>query len=189
MIINKDTIIVDPNPLLREKSSEVKLPLSEEDRALLTDMLEYVRKSQDDEIAEAENLLPAVGIAAPQVGVLKQMSAIVVHDMDDEGNITKTHEYALVNPKIVEYSKREAALSGGEGCLSIREEHQGYVYRPSRIKVVAYDMIVDEMVEIKVSGYLSIVFQHEIDHLKGILFYDHIQKDNPWLEKEKAIIL
>ena len=189
MIINKDTIIVDPHPLLRKRAEKVVLPLGDEDRELLEAMFTYVKKSQDDDIAEKENLLPAVGIAAVQVGIDKQMTAVSVNDYDDEGNITATHEYALVNPVITQYSKKEAALATGEGCLSIREEHEGYVYRPHRITVKAYDLLQDKQIEIKASGYLAIVLQHEIDHLKGILFYDHINTQNRWHEKAKAIII
>lgn len=180
MIINKDTIIVDPHPLLRQKAQKVDLPLSYEDRTLLEAMLLYVERSQDDTIAEEENLLPAVGIAAPQVGVSKQMTAVLVNDYDEDGEITKTHRFALVNPKVKSYSTKKSALSGGEGCLSIRQPHEGYVYRPARVVISAYDLISDSVIEIKAEGYLAIVLQHEIDHLRGILFYDHISKDDPW---------
>lgn len=189
MIINMDTIVVDPNPLLREKAEKVVLPLSKEDRELLTKMLDYVQRSQDDEIAEKENLQPAVGIAAPQLGILKQMTAVVVKETDDEGNITKTHRFALVNPRIVAHSKKEAALPAGEGCLSVRESYEGYVFRPHRVTIEAYDMITDEVIQIKAKDYLAIVLQHELDHLKGILFYDHIHKEAPWQLKENAILL
>ena len=68
MKITVDSIISDHDPLIRTKSEPVSLPLSSEDRELLEAMLTYVRDSQDDEKAEAENLQPAVGIAAIQVG-------------------------------------------------------------------------------------------------------------------------
>ena len=82
MKINYDTIIKDINPVVRQKSEPVKLPLSDEDRILLMDMLTYVKDSQDEEKAEAENLRPAVGIAAIQLGVPKKMLAVVVPDED-----------------------------------------------------------------------------------------------------------
>ena len=50
-------------------------------------------------------------------------------------------------------------------------------------------MLAEVEVEIKLSGFVAIVMQHEIDHLSGVLFYDHINQDNPWLKKENAIIL
>ena len=189
MIINMDTIVVDPNPLLRQKAAKVALPLNDEDRQLLTEMLEYVERSQNDEIAEQENLQPAVGIAAPQVGVLKQMTAVVVNETDEEGNIISKNRFALVNPKIVSHSKKETALPTGEGCLSVRDPHEGYVYRPERVTIEAYDMITDQVLTIKAKGYLAVVLQHELDHLKGILFYDHINQEDPWRLKNNANLL
>ena len=75
MLINNDTIIKDTDPLIRETSKDVALPLSAEDEQLLRDMLKYVQDSTDPEIAERENLRPAVGISAIQVGVRKKMTA------------------------------------------------------------------------------------------------------------------
>ncbi len=183
MLINNDTIIKDTDPLIREKSKDVELPLSAEDEALLRDMLEYVRESTIPEIAEEKNLRPAVGISAIQVGVPKKMTAIVLKDED--GNIDT--EFALVNPKIVSYSVEKAYLAQGEGCLSVEEEHQGYIYRSARIKVKGYDLLRDQDVVIRTEGYLAIVLQHELDHFKGTLFYDHIRKDAPFYEDKEAI--
>ena len=76
MKINSETIILDSDPRIRTKSEKVELPLSAQDRQLLEDMLTYVRRSQDDEIAQAEGLQPAVGIAAIQLGIPKQLSLI-----------------------------------------------------------------------------------------------------------------
>ena len=74
------------------QSEPVQLPLSNEDRELLQAMLDYVRNSQNDEIAEAEDLQPAVGIAAVQVGVLKR---VVVIDIDDDNGVK-----VLINPQM-----------------------------------------------------------------------------------------
>lgn len=184
MNVNYNDIVKDVNPIVREKSKDVSLPLSQEDKDLLQNMLQYVRDSQDDTLAEKNNLRPAVGIAAVQLGVLKKMLAIVVPD--ENGN---TVEYALVNPKIVSESVQRAYLKHGEGCLSVEDEHQGIVPRAARITVKAYDMIRDEEVTIRAKDYLSIVMQHEIDHFFGTLFYDHIQKDDPWKPIPDAIVI
>lgn len=72
--------------------------------------------------------------------------------------------------------QREAS---GEGCLSIEEEIKGYVPRFSKIKVVGYDEN-DKKITLTLTGLESICFQHEIDHLNGILFYDHINKEDPF---------
>ena len=89
MSLNYDDIVKDTDAIVRTKSEPVTLPLGAEDEALLQDMLTYVRSSQDAEIAEKENLRPAVGIAAIQLGVPKRMLAVVVPN--EEG----IDEYAL----------------------------------------------------------------------------------------------
>ena len=185
MLINNDTIIKDDCDLIREESQDVSLPISNEDRDTLMRMLKYVDDSTIEEIAEKENLRPAVGISAIQIGVPKKMTAIIIKD--DKGN--KVCEYALVNPKIISNSVEKAYLDSGEGCLSVADEHQGYVYRSARVKVKAYDLLQDKNIEIKADGYLSIVLQHELDHFKGVLFYDHINKENPFYKDPDAIVI
>ena len=177
--INMDTIVLDPNPILRQKCEEVVFPMEKQDKDTLQRMLQYVRDSRDDELAEKYNLQPAVGIAAPQIGVLKQMTAVVL-DVEDKNGDYHTVEYALVNPKIVSHSVKQAALATGEGCLSVREEHTGLVPRAKRIRVKAFDLIQNKEVDIRARGHLAIVLQHEIDHLQGVLFYDHINQEDPW---------
>lgn len=70
-------------------------------------------------------------------------------------------------------------LDQGEGCLSVDRPVPGFVPRYERIKVKAYDINGEEVV-LRLKGYVSIVFQHEMDHLNGIMFYDHIDKKNPY---------
>ncbi len=178
MIINNKTIIKDNDPLIRKRSVDVAFPLSEEDKQLLLDMHDYVYESTIDDIAKEKDLRPAVGISAVQVGVLKKMTAIILKD--EEGNIVV--DYALVNPKIVSNSLEKAYLKSGEGCLSVDGKHEGYVYRSARVKVKGYDLLTQKDVEIKANGYLAIVLQHELDHFRGTLFYDHINKKDPFFE-------
>lgn len=185
--INMDTIVLDPNPVLRQKCEMVPFPLQEEDIKTMQSLLKYVHDSRDEEIAERDNLQPAVGIAAPQIGINKQMTAVVVDLEDKDGNI-KTVEYALINPKIVSHSVKKVALNFGEGCLSVRENHEGLVPRHKRIRVQAYDLLQEKHIDFRVKDYLAIILQHEIDHLHGILFYDHINKDNPWDDHDLEII-
>jgi peptide deformylase len=185
MLINNETIIKDDNPLIRQKSLDVDLPLSKQDKDLLLDMLKYVDDSTIEELAEKYNLRPAVGISAIQVGVKKKMTAIIIKDGDGK----KIYEYALVNPKIISNSIEKAYLNSGEGCLSVVDEHEGYIYRSARIKVKAYDLLQDKQIIIKAEGYLAIVLQHELDHFKGILFYDHINKNNPKYVDPDAIVI
>ncbi len=188
MKINTDTIIVDPHPLLRVKSEDVSLPLSKEDYDLAMSLLTYVRDSRDPIKAEQEKLKPAVGIAAPQIGINKKIFAVSVDMLDDEDKV-ETIEYLLVNPKLIAHSKRECALSSGEGCLSIEETYEGLVYRHERVTFKAFDVLKNQEVVIKESDYVGIVLQHEYDHLLGVLFYDRINKADPWKEKDNATLI
>lgn len=183
MRFNRDNIIKDSDPFIREIAKEVPLPLNKEDKQLLEDMLAYVEASTDEELSEKYNLRPAVGIAATQCGYAKKMIAIVIHDEED------TTRYALVNPKVVSESQQRAYLKGGEGCLSIEEEHAGYVPRAARIKIVGYDMLQGKDIMIRAKGYEAIVLQHELDHFEGILFYDRINKFNPFEEIQNATVI
>lgn len=182
MKINIDTIVKDNENLIREKSQDVKLPLSDEDREILQSLYTYVLDSTDPSKIEEENLRPAVGIAAIQIGINKKLIAVILKGEDGEIE----YQYALANPKIVSYSIEEAYLASGEGCLSVEKDHEGYVYRHRRIKVKGYDMLTDKEVVIKASDYLAIVLQHELDHFNGTLFYDHINKKDPFFVKKDA---
>lgn len=185
MLINNNTIIKDDNPLIRENSLDVSLPISKEDEDLAKDMLTYVIESTDEELAKKKNLSPAVGISAIQVGIKKKIMAIALKD--ENGNIT--HQYALANPRIVSYSLEKTYLKTGEGCLSVANFHEGYIYRARRIKVKAYDILNKEDVELRVKDYLAIVFQHEIDHFTGKLYYDHINMNNKFYEDKDAFVI
>ena len=181
--IYKD-IIQDSDTVIRKKSVNVELPLNAEDKQLLMDMLQYVRDSQDNELAEQNGLRPAVGIAAIQLGIPKKMLAVVVPD--EEGN---SQEFALANARIVSESVQLSYLKNGEGCLSVEKEHQGLVPRHARITVKAYDLLQDKEITIKASDYLAIVLQHEIDHFSGTLFYDRINQNDPWHAEKDSIII
>ena len=176
-------IVKDSNPIMKQKSLPVQLPLSEEDKATLDAMSEYLKKSQDDEYAEKHNLRPGIGMAAIQIGILKRMF-VVYYQREDE-----VIEYQLVNPKIIEYSIRKCALKDGEGCLSVDGEHPGYAHRYYKIKMEAYDALTNEEIIITARGFDAIVLQHEYDHLDGKFFYDRIdpKKPNQVLMNEELI--
>ncbi|WP_430509414.1 peptide deformylase [Gottfriedia solisilvae] len=179
MITMKD-IIREGDPRLREVSTEVNLPPSIEDINLANSLLEYVINSQDPEISREYSLRSGIGLAAPQIGILKR--AIGVHVTDLQGNL---FSYALLNPKIISHSVEEVYLSAGEGCLSVDRDVQGYVPRYARITVTGFDTRLGE-VKIRLKGLPAICFQHEIDHLNGIMFYDRINKNNPFSAPEGA---
>ena len=185
MYIHYDNIVKDSDSIVRQKSEKVTLPLSEEDRQLLMDLHTYVKDSQDAEIAEREDLRPAVGIAAIQIGINKRMLAVVVPGEEED----EMYEFALANPRIVSESVQKAYLKNGEGCLSVEEEHEGIVPRSARITVKGYDVLQDKEVTIKAKNYLAIVLQHEIDHFSGTLFYDRINEDDPWQAIQDAVVI
>ncbi len=177
-----DDIVREGHPTLREKAAEVVLPASKEDKETLKKMIEFVINSQDPDISSKYGLRPGIGLAAPQLGISKRMIAIHVDD-DDE-----LYSYALFNPKIVSHSTQKSYLAGGEGCLSVDREVQGLVPRYAKITVKAVDLEGKE-IKIRLKGLPAIVFQHEIDHLNGIMFYDHINQDDPFQELEDAIVI
>lgn len=187
--INVNTIIKDDDLHLRDKSEEVALPLSEEDKTLLMQLYTYVKESTDPELAEKKGLRPAVGIAAIQTGIAKKLCAVICEDDNSTEDHPIWHHYALANAKIISYSARQAYLKNGEGCLSVEGQHQGYVVRSARIKVKAYDLLQDKEITIRVSGYPAIVLQHEIDHFDGILFYDRINHMDPFKEVPGALVI
>lgn len=175
-------IVKDNKPSLRKKSVDVALPMNQEDEDTILKMFKYLTLSQDEEYRKKyPNVKEGVGLAAPQIGINKNM--LVVHFFYQEKEIS----HALVNPKIISTSAKKCYLSRGEGCLSVAKQHEGYVMRHYKIKVKAYDALKKKNVEIVAIGMEAIVLQHEIDHLFGILYYDHINPMNPMYIPEDAI--
>ncbi len=170
-------IVKDSEPSLRQKCAPVETPLSKQNQELIDEMLRYLLLSQDPKYREKHpNCREGVGLAAPQVGHNVRMLVISYSTGDEEHPLV---QYQLANPRIIVNSVRKCYLSGGEGCLSVDAEHLGRVYRDFKIVVEAYDVKAKQNVRITARGYDAIVLQHEIDHLNGILFYDHIDKVNP----------
>ncbi|WP_409305261.1 peptide deformylase [Peribacillus sp. SCS-155] len=182
MLTMKD-IIRDGNPVLRQTAEEVPLPASGEDKQILLSLLEYVKNSQDPELAEKYGLRPGIGLAAPQINVPKRM--IAVHVKDEDGTL---YSYALFNPKIISHSVALSYLATGEGCLSVDEAVPGFVPRYAKITVTGVSAD-GEKVTLRLKGLPAIVFQHEIDHLNGVMFYDRINKENPYLAPDGATVI
>ncbi len=176
-------IIKDTNPIMRKRSEEVPLPLSSKDKETLDNMLEYLKLSQDEEYASKHNIRSGVGLSAIQINVLKRMFAVYVQ-IDDE-----IVELELVNPRILESSIKQAALNGGEGCLSVDKDHPGLVHRSYRIKMTGYEAIRGEQITFEAKGYLAIILQHEYDHLDGKFYYDRIDTKNPDKVKFNEVII
>jgi peptide deformylase len=172
-------IVKDNIPSLRKKSLEVPLPLSPENKALLDEMLDYLKQSQDPAYREKHSSCrEGVGLAAPQVGHNLRMLVIYYPTSREEEHPTYI-QYELVNPRIIVNSVRKCYIDGGEGCLSVDAEHPGHVFRDFKIIVDAYDALTGKQEKITARGFDAIVLQHEIDHLDGILFYDHIDPKDP----------
>lgn len=184
MILMKD-IVREGKQVLKDKATEVTIPLSVEDKNTIIEMMNYLYNSCDDEIAKKYGLRAGVGLAAPQIGVSKRMFVMAAYD-------EKNHyfEMAIINPKIVSYSDELTYLPGGEGCLSVDREVKGLIHRPKKIRVqgYVYDFEKNEAVlkTIVLKGYLAVVFGHEFDHLNGILFVDRVNKENPFFVPENS---
>ncbi|MDR1697410.1 MAG: peptide deformylase, partial [Erysipelotrichaceae bacterium] len=80
-------------------------------------------------------------------------------------------------------------LQDGESCLSVAQDHEGYIYRAHHITIVGYDLLTSTEVKLELNGYPAIVFQHEYDHLNGVLFYDRINKNDPFKKLPNAIAI
>ncbi|HFK1529871.1 TPA: peptide deformylase [Bacillus cereus] len=168
MITMKD-FVPENHTLLRTKLNELNIPLTMEDITELEYMMEYLRNSQDPVVAKKYKLRPGSGLSANQIGLNKRMFVVLF----EKGK--STEEYKLINPEIIGQSTKKIYLQEGERCLSVKGNKAGLVPRFETINVVAYNEF-GEKVELTFKGYQSIIIQHEIDHLNGIMFYDHIDK-------------
>ena len=157
-------IITTPDGRLREKSEKVR-QIDDEVLGVISDM----RKLSLDWEKEHPYELSAA-MAAPQMGVLKRI-IIIRDDMEDKKNATFT---ALINPEVIRADGK--IVTGDEGCLSVPEIY-GKVPRHYKVRVKA-KLEDGTEVRIKATGELARTLLHEIDHLNGILFIDHI-KDDP----------
>lgn len=172
MLRMKD-ILDEKDKRLRLVSQEVSFPLSKEDKNNIELMEEYLVNSQIEERAEKYDLRPGMGIAAIQIGIPKRY--IVIVQEVEEG----FDSYIVINPKIVSNSAEMIYVEDGEGCLSVNRECEGIVPRYARVTVEGYDMEGNK-IKIRAREELAIAFQHEIDHLNGILFVDKIDSKNPF---------
>ena len=173
------TILDEKEKILHQKSKEVTFPLTSKDKQMIKDMITYLKMSQIDKEREKYDLRAGMGLSAVQVGELKRIF-VIVEEVEKE----KFRDYIVINPKIESYSEEKIYVGEGEGCLSINREVEGIVPRYARMTVLACDMDGNKY-EIRVREDISIAFQHEIDHLNGILFTDKIDPKNPFKDQEK----
>ena len=142
-------------------------------------MVEYLTNSQIERLAEKYDLRPGMGMAAIQLGIPKRFLTIV-HEVDEEEFDT----YIICNPKIISNSAEKIYVEMGEGCLSVNREVDGIVPRYAKVTVEGYD-VDGNKIRIRAKEELAIAFQHEIDHLNGIIFTDYIDKKNPYKDADK----
>ena len=147
-------IQVVPNPVLRKVADPVET-ITDETRQLLDDMAQTMYEA------------PGIGLAGPQIGELKRL---IVMDCSRDDEVNKL--WQMVNPEITQVSEESALLE--EGCLSI-PGHNAEVTRPIWVELRFLDTKGKEQ-QIKAEGLLAACIQHEIDHLNGVLFIDHISK-------------
>jgi peptide deformylase len=148
-------IVFADNPLLRKKSKKVK-NFGEALQVLIDDMVETMQATN------------GVGLAAPQVGVLERV--IVIQLPEDEEDPQSGKLFTLCNPQII---RAEGEEEGEEGCLCL-PGYAGEVKRATSVAIKAQDRR-GKKVRIKAEGFLARVFQHEIDHLDGILYIDRVE--------------
>jgi peptide deformylase len=149
-------IIKYPNPILREKSLEIKNPTDPKIKQLISDMASALRAHD------------GLGLAAPQIGQsLKLCIAEVDHEL-----------FVLINPEIKKYSGEEINME--EGCLSFPGKYLP-IKRYEKVKIRALDANGKKQI-IRAKGLLARVLQHEIDHLNGVLLVDRAN-DNESMEK------
>ena len=176
-------ILDEKDKRLRQISKEVEFPLTKEDKKLIDTMIKYLHDSQIDELAEKYDLRPGMGMSAVQLGVLKRYF-VVVNEISEPDDLKKEFEtYILINPKIISNSMEQIYVEEGEGCLSVNRPVEGIVPRYARVTMEAYDM-EGRKIHVRAREELAICFQHELDHLNGILFTDHIDPKNPFKGKD-----
>lgn len=154
-------ILTYPNKMLRAHCAEVET-VTDAERKLLDDM------------AETMYAAPGIGLAAPQVGVLRRLLVVDVGSCiegDESVKEGKSSLYKMINPEIL---LAEGATDTEEGCLSLPGVRES-VRRPDKIQVKALNENAEEIV-MEAEGLLAVCVQHEIDHLNGVLFIDHLSR-------------
>lgn len=183
MMFKKLKILEDNNKILRQVSKEVTFPLDKETKDIINQIIDHLTYSQIEELKEKYDLRPGMGLAFVQLGILKRI--IVIVDEYEEG---KFDNYVVINPVIVSNSSEMIAVDVGEGCLSVNRDVEGHVKRFARVTIEGYD-IDGNKIKIRAREELAVAFQHEIDHLNGILFYDHINKERPFYSENEIRLI
>lgn len=165
------------NKILHTKSVDVTFPLDKETKQLIKDSMDYLEMSQIEDIRAKYDLRAGMGLSFIQLGLPKRIF-VIVYEVE-EG---KFDRYVVINPKIKSTSEEMIYIEEGEGCLSINRPTYGIVPRHARLRLTAYNE-EGEQYELRVREELAVCFQHELDHLDGILFTDKIDPKDPYKGK------
>ena len=152
-------ILETPDPLLREISTPVD-KVDDDLRALIADMFETMYAA------------PGIGLAAVQVGVPRRLLVMDLGEPQEEGGEPVREPRVFINPEILAHSEEEIPYT--EGCLSVPDQY-AEVLRPDRIRAKWLDEHGDTHEE-DLEGLLAVCLQHEMDHLEGVLFIDHLSR-------------
>lgn len=182
-MFKKLKILDEKDPHLRMISEEVIFPLSKEDKQRIQQMIDHLTYSQIEEYEKKYHLRPGMGLAFPQLGINKRI-IVIVYEVEDG----IFDNYVFINPKIISYSNEMIAAEAGEGCLSVNREVEGHVARHARVTVEGFDEDGNK-IKVRAREDLALAFQHEIDHLDGILFYDHINKKKPFYKEQEMRLI
>lgn len=182
-MFKKLDILDEKDKRLRMISKEVTFPLSKEDKKTIQRIIDHLTYSQIEEYEKKYNLRPGMGLAFPQLGINERI-IIIVHEVEE----ATFDNYVVINPKIVSYSEEMIAADAGEGCLSVNRDVEGHIPRHARVTVEGFDEDGNK-IRIRAREELSIAFQHEIDHLNGILFYDRIDKNKPFYTEDEMRLI
>ncbi len=178
MILPNLKILDEKDKRLHQKSKPVNFPLSNNDQKMIEDMILYLKMSQIEEERVKYDLRAGWGMSAVQLGNLKRFF-VIVEELKDHS----FKNYIVINPEIISHSEELIYVGEGEGCLSVNRDVTGIVPRYARMTVRFQD-INGNQVELRVREDVAIAFQHEMDHLEGILFVDKIDPKNPFKNKE-----
>lgn len=182
-MFKKLNILDEKDKRIRLKSKDVVFPLTSKDKDLINQAINELTYSQIEKYAKKYNLRPGMGLAFPQLGLNKRI-IIIVHEVETG----KFDNYVFINPKIISYSEEMIAADAGEGCLSVNREVEGHILRYARVTVSGYD-INGNKIKVRAREELAIAFQHEIDHLEGILFYDRIDPNHQFYTEEEVRLI
>ena len=182
-MFKKLNILDEKDSRLRKISKDAAFPLSKEYKDIIKQIRTELRYSQIEEYEKKYNLRPGMGLAFPQLGINERI-IVIVYEYDNG----KFEEYVVINPKIVSYSDEMIAAEAGEGCLSVNRDVEGHVKRHARVTVEGYDEDGNK-IRIRAREELAIAFQHEVDHLNGIIFYDRIDKKKPFYTEQEIRLI